>query len=278
MHHVSKGWIVLLLSYILLTASTCEEPAEPGPSPKDLTKEKRERFGDLLHEAILQAPNDFPILDRASKGDSVVQTYLQTLYNQVTQRIRADRTSLETERWNANRPWLVTVLEDNKRFAFSTPGGYFYISTGFLTGMGKGCEIYYLLAFEAANIEGRFLLDNLISEYSTATLLSLIDQPESFSPQALEEIAEYLQKDIDYEESTVQEIDKRTANLICETSIFDRFGIIPLLNTLHFQEQWRDTRPSYSDRLDYLNTLNIADCGGIKATGAYKKMVLENLE
>ena len=80
MYYVSKEWIVLLLFYILLTASACEESAELGPSPKDLTKEKRERFGDLIHEAILQAPNDFPILDRASKGDSVVQTYLQTLY------------------------------------------------------------------------------------------------------------------------------------------------------------------------------------------------------
>ena len=256
MYYVRKEWIVLLLSYILLTASTCEEPAEPGPSPRDLTKEKREKFGDLIHEAILQAPNDFPILNRASKGDSVIQVYLQTLYNQATQRIRTDRTSLETERWNSNRPWLVTVLEDNKRYAFSTPGGYFYISTGFLTGLDKGYEIYYLLAFEAANIEGRFLLDNLISEYSTATLLSLIDQPDTFSPQALEEIAEYLQKDIVYEESTVQEIDRRTATLICETSIFDRFGIIPILDILHFQEQWRDTRPSYSDRVDYLNTLN----------------------
>ena len=278
MHYVSKEWIVLLLSCILLTASTCEEPAEPGPSPKDLTKEKREKFGDLIHDAILQNPNDFPILDRASKGDSVAQVYLQTLYNQVTQRIRADRTSLETERWNSNRPWQVTILEDNKRYAFSTPGGYFYISTGFLTGLGKGYEVYYLLAFEAANIEGRFLLNNLISEYSTATLLSIIDQPDAFSSQALTEIAEYLKEDIVYETSTVQEIDKQTAKLICETSIFDRFGIIPLLNILHFQEQWRDTRPSYSDRLDYLNTLNVTDCGATKATGAYKKMVLENLQ
>jgi len=27
-----------------------------------------------------------------------------------------------------------------------------------------------------------------------------------------------------------------------------------------------------------LNTLTIADCGATKATGAYKKMVLENLQ
>lgn len=273
-----KGWILLLLAYLFFVATTCEEGIEPGPQPEDITKEKRERLGNLIHEAILAAPNDFPILDRSVKGDSVIQNYLQTIYNQATYRIRLDRSSIKDNRWDLDRPWQVTVIDDPNRFAFSAPGGYFYISSGFLSGLSKGYEIYYLMAFEAINISEDFLLKSLIREYNIATILSLVDQPASFSPLALAEIAEFIQKDLIYESSVVREIDELAAQLICETSIFNRFGIIPILDVINFREQWRDTRPSYSDRLEYINSLRIEDCGAVKSTGAYKKFVLENLE
>ncbi len=269
--------MLLLLVYLLLVTTNCTEGIEPGPAPEDLTKEKRERLGNLLHEAILSSPNDFPLLDRSEKGDSVIQNYLQTVYNQATNRIRLDRSSIKDNRWDLDRLWQVTVIDDPNRFAFSAPGGYFYISSGFLAGLGKGYEIYYLMAFEAINISEDFLLNTLIREYSISTLLSLADQPESFSPLVLTEIVEFIQRDLVYETSIVQEIDGLTAQLICETSVFNRFGIIPILDVIDFREQWRDTRPSYSDRLEYINSLRIDRCGEIKSTGAYKKFVLENL-
>lgn len=272
-----KAWVLLLLAYLFFVATTCEEGIEPGPQPEDITKEKRERLGDLVHNAILSAPNDFPLLDRSVKGDSVIQNYLQTLYNQSTYRIRLDRSSIKDNRWDLDRPWQVTVIDDPNRFAFSAPGGYFYISSGFLAGLGKGYEIYYLMAFEAINVSENFLLNSLIREYNISTLLSLTDHPDSFSPLALTEIAEFIQKDLAYETSVVKEIDELAAQLICETSVFNRFGIIPILDIINYREQWRDSRPSYSDRLEYINSLRIDKCGEIKSTGAYKKNVLENL-
>jgi len=277
MHLFPRSWMVLLLAYFLLVASTCEENADPSPSPDDLTKERRERLGALLHESILQSPNDFPILDRLTKRDSVIQQYLQTLYNQVTQDIRLDRSSSMDNRWSQDREWLVTIVDDPNRYAFTLPSGYFYISTGFLGSMKKGYELYYLMAFEAANVNGKFLLENLSNEYSIGTLISIADSPELYSPMARAEIIDFLKKEIDYEATIVQEIDESVAQLICETSIFNRFGIAPLLEILHFREQWRDTRPSYADRLQFINNLRVADCGTVKSTGAYQKMVLDNL-
>lgn len=276
-HSTSKGWILLLLAYLFFIATTCEEGIEPGPQPEDITKEKRERLGNLIHEAILASPNDFPLLDRSVKGDSVIQNYLQTLYNQANYRIRLDRSSIRDNRWDLERPWQVTVIDDPNRFAFSAPGGYFYISSGFLAGLSKGYEIYYLMAFEAINISEDFLLNSLIREYSIATILSLVDHPDAFSPLVLVEIIEFIQEDLVYETSVVREIDGLVAELICETSVFNRFGIIPILDVINFREQWRDTRPSYSGRLEYINSLRIDDCGEVKSTGAYKKFVLENL-
>jgi len=265
----------LLLAYLLLVTTNCTEDFEPGPEPEDITKEKRERLGNLIHETILSASNDFPLLDRSEKGDSVIQNYLQTLYNQATLQILLDRSSIVDNRWDLDRPWQVTVIDEPNRFAFSAPGGYFYISSGFLAGLGKGYEIYYLMAFEAINISEDFLLNSLIREYGITNLLNLTDQPDSFSPLALAEIVEFIQKNLNYETSVVQEIDELTAQLICETSVFDRFGIIPILDAIDFREQWRDTRPSYSDRLEYINSLRVERCGEIKSTGAYKKFVLE---
>jgi len=277
MHLPPQKWMVLLTAYLLFVASTCEEKTELGFSPEDLTKEQRERLGNILHVTILNSPNDFPILNRAMKGDSVIQSYLQTLYDQATNRIRLDRSSPELDRWTRDRIWNVTVLDDRNRYAFSLPGGYFYISTGFLKSINKGHEIYYLMAFEAANVDDGFLLENLSNKYSASILMELVDQPDAFSLTALSEMTNYLKKEVDYEATIVQEIDEATAHLICETSIFDRFGIVPLLETLHTREQWRDTRPSYTDRLDYLSSLRVEGCGDIKTTGAYQRMVLDNL-
>ena len=275
MDYFNKSWIFLLLSYFFIVVA-CKDAVEPGPTPDDFTKEKRELLGDIFHQTILNAPQEFPILNHSTEGDSLIQSYLQTLYNQTTQRIQLDRSSSVNNRWNPERPWTVTVLDDHARYAFSLPGGYFYISSEFLKSMTKGYEVYYLMAFEAANVSNKYLLNHLISEYSTVKLLNITDQPTDFSQEELEDIVNYIKKDLAYEEVIVQEIDKETAQVICETSIFDRLGIISLLDILHSQEQWLDTRPSYGNRLEYLNTLRVNDCGSIKSTGAYKKKVLDN--
>ncbi len=279
MRYGIKGLIALIVFYFVFTASTCVEKAEFGPTVEDFTKQKREMLGDLLKETIEQTPEEYTLLNRRSKRDSVIITYLQTLYNQVTQEIRQDRQSTPSDRWNPDRKWEVIILNDKSRYAFSLPGGHFYVSTGFLGSLSKGYEIYYLMAFEATNISGRYLVDNLLSEFNTTTLLDLIEAKETSTNPSLLDIAKILRDDLAFQDDVIKEIDRRTGELICETSIFDRLGIQPILDVIssNAQEQYRDTRPSYANRVEYVNDLNIEGCGTIKSTGLYEKMVLKNL-
>lgn len=279
MHYGIKGLVALLLIYLTFTASTCVEKAEFGPSIEDFTKEKQEILGDLLKQNIEENEVEYPLLNRRSKRDSVIITYLQTLYDQVTQEIRQDRQSTPSNRWNPNRKWEVVVLHDDNRYAFSLPGGHFFVSTGFLGSLSKGYEIYYLMAFEATNISGGYLLDNLIAEFNTNILLDIIESLEPPISPSLLDIAKVLKDDLAFQDDVIKEIDRKTGELICETSIFDRLGIQPILEVLseNAQEQYRDTRPSYANRVEYVNDLNISGCGTIKSTGLYEKMVLKNL-
>ncbi len=278
MRYGIKGLTFLLLSYFIFTASTCVETVEPGPTAADFTKEKREKLGDLLKETIEQS-TEFDLLDRQSKRDSVIVNYLQTLYDQATQEIRPDRLSTPSNRWNPEREWQVVVLNDEKRYAFSLPGGHFYVSTGFLGSLSRGYEIYYMMAFEAVNISERYLIDNLIAEYSTATLIDIIEAEEESTNPSLSDIVKLLIEDIAFKDDEIKAIDQKTGELICETSIFDRFGIQPILEIISSdaQEQYRDTRPSYANRVEYISELAIDGCGTIKSTGLYEKMVLKNL-
>jgi len=277
MHYGLKGFWILCLSYLIFSASTCVETAEPGPTAADFTKQKREQLGDILKETIELHPSVYPLLDRRSKRDSVILTYLQTLYDQATQGIRQDRQSTPSNRWTAQRKWQVVVLHDENKYAFSLPGGHFYISTGFLRSLSMGYEIYYLMAFEATNVSGRYLIDNLISEYGTSGLLDLVSSSDSALNSKLFDITQTLRNDLEFQDDVIREIDRKTGELICETSIFDRFGVQSILENLTSQEQWRDTRPSYANRLEYIHDLNIGGCGTIKSTGLYEKMVLKNL-
>lgn len=277
MRYGIKGLLVLLATYFIFTASTCVETVEPGLTGADFTKEKREILGDRLKQAIEENPKEYVLLDRRSKRDSVIVSYLQILYDQATQEIRQDRQSTPSNRWNAERSWQVIVLHDDSRYAFSLPGGHFYVSTGFLATLSKGYEIYYLMAFEATNISGRYLIDNLLSEYNTSTLLDLIEENQATASTSFLNIARTLRDDLAFQDDIIKEIDRETGALICQTSIFDRFGIQPILEKLSAQEQYRDTRPSYANRLDFITELGIEGCGTIKSTGLYEKMVLKNL-
>lgn len=277
MHYGIKGLIYLFFISYFFTITSCLDNSINVPTADDFTKQKREELGDFLKETIEIAVDEFPPLNAQSKGDAELINYLQTLYDQATHEIRQDRQSNIADRWNINRKWRVVVLNDQNRYAFSVPGGHFFVSTGFLGALSKGYEIYYVMAFEAINISGRYLIDNLIAQYNTATLFELIaSQDTSANPSSLD-IVQLLQNDLAFEDDIIREIDKDTGTLICETSIFDRFGIQSILEILNSNEQYRDTRPSYANRVQYISELNIDGCGDIRSTGLYERMVLDNL-
>lgn len=283
MHYVStRLQLLLCLCSIILMASTCENTIDNPPKPSDFNKEHREQLGNLIQIAIQSDSETFPILANTAPYDSAYW-YVQTLYNQVTNEMRLDRQSTSTDRWDMMREWSVTILDqDDVKTAFSIPGGYFYISTGLLKSLQEEYELYYILAFEALLMNERFVLNRLISEYNTAHIENIIFGTPSPNTPSTRTMANVL-ADMVFGIEDIGEVDGMVGNLICKSSVFDRTGIIPILDSyLNNADKWLQTRPSYEGRSDvnYLLSMPIDDkndCGNYRTNSGYQKYVLDKL-
>lgn len=273
-----KKWLWLLLAVAM---SACVKEANL-PQPSSFDKDNREQLGDLIREAILADTENFPFLPNVAPYDTTVYWYLQRLYDQVTNEIRLDNRSPKNDRWDPDRTWKVRVLNiDSDKIAFSLPGGHFYISTGFLKAMEMEYELYYLLAFEASMVQERLVLNRLISEYNSQFLFDLAEGKTDNKDIAPADIAlAFLE--MEYEPETVEIADKAAANLICESSIYSRLGLIPLFKILRANDHWMWTRSSYPGRTleELLQAFQLEDginCGDLKTNGGYRHFVWEKL-
>lgn len=273
-------WIILMM--LVLAFSSCRKnPVIPLPS--DFTKEKREYLGDLVKISISADPGNYPILPPNNSFDSTYW-YIQKLYNQAISSIKVDGFSPEHNRWNSNRDWEVTILnKDDEKTAFITPGGHIYLSTGLLKSLTEENQLYYILAFEATLMNEEHLFNRLVNQYNTSNIENLLNGTNSNSNTTLMEIVETI-SNIDFDSDLVEEIDRRAVSLICRTSIFDRSGIVALLEILDEQDtKWLQTRKSYDYRyqLDYILNIPVnsgGNCGSVVSTGGYQKYVLEKLD
>ena len=267
---------------MVLAFSSCrKDPFIPLTS--DFTKAKREHLGDLVKVAISTDPVNFPVLPLTNNFDSTYW-YIQKLYNQATRSMRVDGFSSENDRWDSSRDWQVTIInKDELKSAFITPGGHLYLSTGLLKSLTKENQLYYILAFEAVLMEEKFLFNRLINQFNTTTLDNLLNGTPANNDPTLMEIAETI-SNIEFDQDAVEDIDRKAVSLICNTSIFDRSGIISVLDLLDETDtKWLQTRKSYDYRhqLDYILNLPVnsgGDCGSFVTNGGYQKYVLDNLD
>lgn len=278
---VRKNYLFLAFIIGVLAFSSCRK--EDVPAPSTFTKEKREMLGDQMRIAIAADPDNFPILPHDSSADSAYW-YVQKLYNQAHNVIKIDGQSPSDDRWNREREWQVTILDkDDVKTAFTTPGGHLYLSTGLLKSLEKEYELYYILTFEATLMHEKYLLNRLINEFNTTTLNNFVKgiPPPPGSP-TLDDVSMML-GELNFDETMTSEMDEMAVSLICQTSIFDRTGIISIMNHLDEADtKWMQTRRSYDYRnqVDYILNLPVAtgdDCGNFKSNGGYQKYVLDRL-
>ncbi len=278
---VRKNYFFLVFIIGLLTFSSCRK--EDVPAPSTFTKEKREMLGDQMRIAIAADPVNFPVLSYSSPTDSTYW-YIQKLYNQAHNVLKIDGQSPSDDRWDRSREWQVTILDlEDVKTAFTTPGGHLYLSTGLLKSLEKEYELYYILTFEATLMHEKYLLNRLINEFNTTTLNNFVQgiPPPPGSP-TLEDVANML-GELNFDEAMTSEMDEMAVSLICQTSIFDRTGIISILDHLDEADtKWMQTRRSYDYRnqVDYILNLPVTsgdDCGDFKSNGGYQKYVLDRL-
>ena len=139
------------------------------------------------------------------------------------------------------------------------------------------------MTFEAILMHEKYLLNRLINEFNTNTLNNLVQGiPPAFGSSTLLDVSMML-GELKFDETMTSEMDELAVSLICQTSIFDRTGIISIMDLLdEVDTKWMQTRISYDYRNqeDYILNLPIVsggDCGSFKSNGGYQKYVLDRL-
>jgi predicted Zn-dependent protease len=282
MNNLTNRFAVVLCMLVLVLSSSCRDDFEPITKPSDFVKEKREGLGDMIQVAIAQHPDEFPVLPNIPPYDTTVYWYVQTLYNQVTNSLRLDNLANENDQWDFDRPWRVTVLDEAEINAFCIPGGHFYITTGFLKALETEHELYYILAFEAVLMNDRTLLDRLISEHNTTKLSNIGKRIPNGDGTNAFTLAQTL-RNLEFDDSEVMHTDALAADQICKSSIFNRLGVISILDRLQHDGAFRWLETRYYDsatRKDYIQTVLNPEgtCGDFIQNGGYERYVLDVLE
>lgn len=268
---------MLVCAVVMSLAASCEDDIQIGTHPDDFTKAMREELGDLLSATIVVNSTQFPIVPETAPFDSTYW-YLQTLYDQVSERIHTDRSSMASKRWAVERVWKVYIIDDDiHQNAFTVPGGDFFITTGLLKSIDKEYEMYYIMAFESQLMNSRSLLNRLITEYSAVALDHLINRSPYPNAVTANIVASEL-PDLGFDERVIAEVDQLTAMEICQTSIFDRLGIVEVVEE-ELVTDWLQGK-NYGGRSTFVTDLsldNATDCGTVKSNGTYRHFVLNRL-
>lgn len=238
---------------------------EDMPSLREITKSQRTLLGENMRDVIVADTEYFNIVPKTVDRYQATYQFLQQLYDQAYFFLRHDAFASQIDKWDKNRTWEVFIIESNHKDAFCLPGGDFFITTEFLKTIQQEYELFYVMTFEAVLMNERHLLKRLIpSAYSTIGLVEIIEKGVNHAGITLEKLTADVLKNNTYNIGTVREIDEITNIMICQSSLFNRLAIIPILNRLKNNDVWLQNRPSYHNRTDYIINeieLTSADCG-----------------
>jgi hypothetical protein len=278
--------IAINRSYCLAIAlgllfSACHREKINPIAPDQFTKPQLESLGQILQQSIADNQDHFTLLPNNAPYDTSIYWFIQTLYDQATNTMRVDHQSPEDNRWSVDRKWNVHILVDEVRNAFILPGGDLYITTGLLSILKEEYELYYILSFEANLMNEGLLLETLISEVNSTRLYEMITR--NFEPDN-EEIIQLSRtlSTLSFNPTDIQANDQTTINSVCNTSQWNRNGLIPLLENFDTSVEWFHYRSSYTNRIEWLLNFNpevVVDCGNLRTNNpsgeGYQRYVLD---
>jgi hypothetical protein len=278
---IATNRLYCLVVTVGLVFSACHREKINPIAPDQFTKPQLESLGQILQHSIADNQEDFTLLPNSAPYDTTIYWFIQTLYDQATNVMRVDHQSPEDNRWSVDRKWRVHILMDEIRNAFILPGGDLYITTGLLSILKEEYELYYIISFEANLMNKGLLLETLVSEVNSIRLEEMIRR--NFEPDNAEIIQlSHILSTLRINPADIQANDQTTINSICNTSQWNKNGLIPLLENFDTSIEWFHYRSSYSNRIEWL--LNVepeqtADCGNLKTNNpsgeGYKRYVLD---
>ncbi len=274
-------WTTILMIFLALVLLYSCAPAyeEPIIPPSQFTKYQREALGDKVKIAMAFEDERFPVLPDIPPYDTTVYKFVQTLYDQATNEMRHDRRSPQSNKWNPDRPWKITILNQPEKNIFVIPGGGLYLTTGLLRSLETEHELYYLLAFEASLMNEKFLFYQIINRINTNALTKIVEGSARQDDPGADDIVALIDN-LEFEADQVMALDEITLDVICNTSIIDPMGIIRIARQIDNDWFWLDYRTNYigrEDRLQLLLDQKAEDCGDFTTNGNYHRYVLSKL-
>ncbi len=271
--------IIVISLALFLLYSCVPEYEEPIIPPSQFTKYQRETLGDKVKIAIAFKDERFPILPNIPPYDTTIYNFVQTLYDQVTNEMRRDRRSPQSNKWDIDRPWKVTIINRPEKNIFVIPGGGIYLTTGLLRSLETEHELYYLLAFEASLMNDKFLFYQIINQINTNALTKIVNGSARRDDPSADDLVEIIDN-LEFSSEQVKTLDQNTLEVICSSSIMDPLGISRIAQQTGSDWLWLDYRTNYSGREDNIQRLledREEDCGSFTTNGNYYRYVLSKL-
>jgi predicted Zn-dependent protease len=149
-----------LLSLLAVLTTSCSSDGDLNVFSvrKDL------ELGRQARAEILGDPDQFPVLSKLDYPRAYA--YIQAMADTIVARGGAEHADVF--------PYEVTLIDQDVRNAFATPGGFIYVYTGLIKTLESGDQLAGVLGHEIAHAAARHSTDRLTKQYGIATLLSLV--------------------------------------------------------------------------------------------------------
>lgn len=158
-----------LLTFLLLQLSiACKEAG----SINLFSIEDDVKLGKQLRTEVLNNPQQYPVLDRASYPEAYA--YVEAVVADILQSGQVEQVQ--------NFPWEVYLIQDDNTLnAFAAPGGYIFVYTGLAKFLDQRDDFAGVLAHEIAHADRRHSTRQLTKAYGISLLADVIlgDQQNS---------------------------------------------------------------------------------------------------
>jgi hypothetical protein len=261
---------ILFVLFISAGMSACTFDDSGMPPVEPFSKKEQERIGNRIHFAVLAA-SGYDLVPQVPPFDSTLFDLTSEWYTQLTAGIQKDISSPSSDRWDKDRPWIVTLLDHPDEIAVAAPGGYLYLSTGLLSALDRESQLYFVMALEAAAVRQQVAMNRLIAQFGTDPLRRIARGVQGAGVPSANALTDWLFSQA-YSPSEIEELDASAAEIVCESSLFSPSDLSRVLDLLDENKWWKIHR-SFPGRGADWKEREFQSCGTISTVGLYTQKI-----